>query len=116
MKPMDVRTNLAQLRTKRGIAAARLAAEVGINRKTIYAIEAGTYVPNTIVSLKLARVLDTTVEELFKFEVEPKTTDATAEVFILGETGSLPTGHLHRWPTLWMGITIPLPLSRPMGK
>ena len=89
---MDVRTNLAQLRTKRGIAAARLAAEVGINRKTIYAIEAGTYVPNTIVSLKLARVLDTTVEELFKFEAELKTIDETAEVFILGETASLPAG------------------------
>jgi molybdate-binding protein/DNA-binding XRE family transcriptional regulator len=92
MQSMDVRTNLAELRTKRGIPAARLAAEVGINRKTIYAIEAGTYVPNTVVSLKLARVLDTTVEELFKFEPELETSDETAAVFILGETASLPKG------------------------
>jgi putative transcriptional regulator len=61
---MDIRTCIAQLRTKRGVAAARLAAVVGISRKTIYAIETGTYVPNTVVSLKSARVLDTTIKEL----------------------------------------------------
>ena len=40
-------------------------------RQTIYAIEAGTYVPNTAVSLQLARVLEVGVEELFSLEGEP---------------------------------------------
>ena len=57
--------NLAELRRKRGLAAANLARMVGSSRQTIYAMEAGTYVPNTLLALKLARALDVTVEELF---------------------------------------------------
>jgi DNA-binding XRE family transcriptional regulator len=34
------------------ISAASLAAEAGISRQTIHAIEAGLYVPNTAVSLR----------------------------------------------------------------
>lgn len=67
---MGVRSNLAQWRAKRGLGAAQLADQIGISRPTIYAIEAGTYLPNTSVSLKLARVLDTTVEEIFQIEEE----------------------------------------------
>jgi putative transcriptional regulator len=62
--------NLAQLRAKRGLAAAELEAQTGISRQTIHAIEAGLYVPNTAVSLKLACILDTTVGELFQLEAE----------------------------------------------
>jgi putative molybdopterin biosynthesis protein len=47
------------------LSAAELAARIGVTRQTVYAIEAGTYVPNTAVALKLARVLNTTVESLF---------------------------------------------------
>jgi molybdate-binding protein/DNA-binding XRE family transcriptional regulator len=36
-----------------------------VSRQTIYAMEAGTYVPNTAVALRLARALDSTVEDLF---------------------------------------------------
>ena len=39
-----------------------------MSRQTIYAIEAGTYVPNTEVALNLARCLEVTVEELFSSE------------------------------------------------
>src|ERR1035437_8810397 len=92
MQTMEVRTSLAQLRTRRGLGATQLAAEVGVSRQTIYAIEAGTYVPNTVVSLKLARILDTTVEDLFMLEAEHKAVDETAEVCILGDAESLPLG------------------------
>src|SRR5690606_17278892 len=40
--------------------------EVGVQRQTIYAIEAGEYVPNTLVSLHLAKALQVSVEELFQ--------------------------------------------------
>ncbi len=56
---------LAGIRAQRGIAVADLARRVQVTRQTIYAIEAGTYVPNTQVALKLARELETTVDELF---------------------------------------------------
>lgn len=80
---MDIRNNLAQIRTKRGIRAAQLAAEAGVSRPTVYAIEAGTYVPNTAVSLKLARALDATVEELFQMEPEQPVQPVEAEAVVL---------------------------------
>jgi molybdate-binding protein/DNA-binding XRE family transcriptional regulator len=61
----EIETNLAAIRRKRGLSAIALAATAGITRQTIYAIEAGTYVPNTAVALHLARALETTVEDLF---------------------------------------------------
>jgi molybdate-binding protein/DNA-binding XRE family transcriptional regulator len=56
---------LAAFRKKRGLSASELAQAVGVSRQTVYAMEAGDYVPNTSVALKLARVLQTSVEELF---------------------------------------------------
>jgi molybdate-binding protein/DNA-binding XRE family transcriptional regulator len=61
----SIENNLAQLRSKRGLGAAELAKQVGVSRQTIYAIEAGSYVPNTVVALKLARALEAPVEDLF---------------------------------------------------
>jgi len=89
---MEVRNSLAQWRAKRGLGASQLAAEAGISRPTVYAIEAGTYLPNTSVSLKLARILGTTVEELFQLEPEGQASGETAEVFVLGDTESMPSG------------------------
>lgn len=60
-----VRSHLEEIRRGRRIAVADLAHRVGVSRQTIYAIEDGTYVPNTVVSLHLSRVLDVTVEEIF---------------------------------------------------
>jgi putative molybdopterin biosynthesis protein len=60
-----IENRVAELRRKRGIAAAELARLTGISRPTIYAIEAGKYVPNTVAALRLAHVLESTVEELF---------------------------------------------------
>jgi molybdate-binding protein/DNA-binding XRE family transcriptional regulator len=61
----EIETTLGELRRKRGFSAVHLATAVGVSRQTIYAMEAGTYVPNTAVALRLARALDTSVEELF---------------------------------------------------
>ncbi len=52
-------------RQKRGFSAADLAQRAGISRQTIYAIESGSYVPNTAVALRLARTLEVGVEDLF---------------------------------------------------
>jgi len=60
-----VSSNLYEIRNTRGIAAADIAKRVGVTRQTIYAIEAGNYVPNTEVALKLARELEVSVESLF---------------------------------------------------
>lgn len=68
---MDVRCHLAMIRQQRGISAANLARRVGVQRQTIYSIEAGVYVPNTALSLMLARELEVAVEDLFNLPPEP---------------------------------------------
>ena len=66
-----VRNRLAEIRKSRGVGAADLARRVNLSRPTIYAIEAGTYVPNTEVALNLARELEVTVEDLFSLPGGP---------------------------------------------
>lgn len=61
---------LAGMRKSRGVAAADLAAQAGVTRQAIYAIEAGTYIPNTAIALRLARALETSVEDLFALDPE----------------------------------------------
>ena len=100
MQSREVQSNLAQFRAKRAISAAQLAAEAGVSRQTIHSIEAGLYVPNTVVSLKLARILDTTVEELFRLEVPIEAVKDTADVHILGGTVALPKGQPLRLVTV----------------
>jgi molybdate-binding protein/DNA-binding XRE family transcriptional regulator len=81
-----IENRLAQIRKSRGVGAADLARRVNVSRQTIYAIEAGTYVPNTEVALHLARELEVTVDELFSLASalvrppEPVTADVLSEV------------------------------------
>ena len=63
-----VLNKLAQFRAKRGLTAIELAKKIDVSRQTIYAMEAGTYVPNTLLALKLAHVLEVKVEDLFCLE------------------------------------------------
>lgn len=65
MAKTRVDNRLGQIRKNRGIGASDLARRVNVSRQTIYAIEAGTYVPNTELALHLARELEVTVDELF---------------------------------------------------
>ena len=66
----EVENNLAQLRQQRGLSAAQLAEQAGVSRQTIYAMEAGGYVPNTVVALRIARALEVEVESLFRLRGE----------------------------------------------
>lgn len=45
-----------------------LAQKVSVSRQTINAIEAGKYVPSTVLALKIARVFEKPVEEVFTLE------------------------------------------------
>ncbi len=66
----EVASHLAAIRPKRGLSASALATAVGVTRQTIYAIEAGSYIPNTAVGLRLARSLEVSVEELFSLPTD----------------------------------------------
>lgn len=84
--------SLATLRKARGIAAADLAASAGVTRQAIYAIEAGVYIPNTTVALRLARALETTVEGLFRLESEEPAQPVLQDFIPLDENAPLLPG------------------------
>src|SRR5947208_16865131 len=71
MEKTRVHSRLAEIRKSRGVGVSDLARRVRVSRQTIYAIEAGTYVPNTEVALNLARELEVTVDELFSLQPNP---------------------------------------------
>ena len=56
-------------RKSRGYRQEDLAAALGVSRQTIIAIENDKYNPTLELAMKLARYLETTVEELFQLEV-----------------------------------------------
>lgn len=47
-----------------------VADRIGVSRQTINAIEAGKYVPSTVLALKLARLFGKPVESFFTLEDE----------------------------------------------
>ena len=56
---------IKQRRTELGLTQAELAEQVGVTRKTVNTVENGVFVPSTLLALKLARALETPVEDLF---------------------------------------------------
>ncbi len=47
---------------------AQLAELIGVSRQTIVAVESEKYVPSTVLSLKIARVFDKRVDDIFELE------------------------------------------------
>ncbi|AWH84512.1 transcriptional regulator [Flavobacterium album] len=45
-----------------------LAEKIGVSRQTINALEAGKYVPSTVLALKLSRLFGKNVNEIFDLE------------------------------------------------
>jgi molybdate-binding protein/DNA-binding XRE family transcriptional regulator len=93
---MEIQNSLAQIRRQRGISAAHLAAAVGVSRQTIYAIESGTYVPNTAVGLRLAQALGVGIEQLFRLETAVDAPACQKEVELLPQGSQVQPGQALR--------------------
>ena len=52
------------------LTQAELAKAVDVSRQTVISIEGGDYAPSVYLALRIAAVLDTTVEDLFGTETE----------------------------------------------
>lgn len=66
-----MKTHLRRYRFERQeLSQAQIAEKVSVTRQTIIAIERGDYSPSVKLALQLARVLDTTVEQLFELEAQ----------------------------------------------
>ena len=59
-------SRLREERTRQNLTQGQLAELVGVSRKTINTVENGVFVPSIMLSLRLAKALGTTVEELFQ--------------------------------------------------
>lgn len=63
-----MKNNIRELRKAKGYRQEDLAAALGVSRQTIIAIENNKYNPTLELAIKLARYLQTTVEQLFILE------------------------------------------------
>lgn len=70
MKPKyDIRNRIRLHRVKAGdMTQQELAGKVGATRQTIMSIEKGRYNPSVGLSLRIAKVLGASIEELFELE------------------------------------------------
>jgi len=55
-------------RARNNITQAKLAEMTQVSRQTINAIELGKYVPSALLALRLAKIFDVAVEEIFQLE------------------------------------------------
>ena len=108
MQKTRVQSRLAEIRKSRGVGASDLARRVRVSRQTIYAIEAGTYVPNTEVALNLARELEVTVDELFLLQdVIPKAPESLAsEVLSAGPSVKGQPVRVCQIGSRWVGVPV----------
>jgi putative transcriptional regulator len=63
-----MRTRIKELRARYNFTQDDLAKKVGVRRETILFIEKGNYNPSLKLAHEIAKVLQTTIDELFIFE------------------------------------------------
>jgi putative transcriptional regulator len=63
-----MKTRIKELRARYDMTQDDLARKVGVRRETVLFIENGKYVPSLKLAHDIAKVLQTTVDELFIFD------------------------------------------------
>lgn len=65
-----MKNNIKIERAIKGITQEELAKLIAVSRQTINAMEANKYVPSTVLAIKIARVFNKSVEDVFFLEDE----------------------------------------------
>lgn len=63
-----MKNNIRVARAVERMTQQQLADAVGVSRQTINAIEAGKFIPSTLLALKIARLFRQQVESIFELE------------------------------------------------
>ncbi len=63
-----LKTNIKEYREKTNMKQIDLAEKIGVRRETIVHLENGRYNPSLKMAMDIAKVFNTTVEELFQFK------------------------------------------------
>lgn len=75
---MSLRNTVRELREAAGHTQEALAAKLGVTRQSVISIETGKYNPSLELALQIARLFETTVEEVFLLD-DPKPANAVAD-------------------------------------
>jgi putative transcriptional regulator len=62
------RNTIRTLRTSVGLSQEQFAAKVGVTRQTVISLEKERYNPSLELAFKIARVFNTGVEDVFRYE------------------------------------------------
>ena len=73
-------TKIKKFRIAQGLSQEKLAILVGVRRETMVFLEKGKYNPSLRLAYRTAKVLNTTVDELFLFDDEEWTKDLNSEM------------------------------------
>lgn len=65
---MPLMNRLKEHRARLGVNQSELGKLAGVSRQTISLIERGDYSPSVTLALKLAKIFETSVEEIFAYE------------------------------------------------
>ncbi|MDO5293248.1 MAG: helix-turn-helix transcriptional regulator [bacterium] len=65
---MPLYNRLKEYRAKINVNQQEMGKMVGVSRQTISQIERGDYSPSVTLALKIAKVFETSVEEIFQYE------------------------------------------------
>ncbi len=63
-----MKNNIRVERAIKNITQEDLANKIGVSRQTINAMEANKYVPSTVLALKIAKLFNKSVEDIFTLE------------------------------------------------
>jgi len=78
---MTFRARMKELRARCDLTQEDLARKVGVRRETILYLEKGKYNPSVKLAYDVAKVLKTTIDDLFIFVDEEETTDLALSDF-----------------------------------
>ena len=67
---MPLKSHLKEYRARLGVNQQEMGALVDTSRQTISQIERGDYSPSVTLALKIAKVCDARVEDIFQYEEE----------------------------------------------
>ncbi|WP_082235537.1 helix-turn-helix transcriptional regulator [Halobacillus massiliensis] len=67
---MNLSNRVKEVRIQKGWTQAELAKAVEVSRQTIHALEKGDYIPSLLLGMRMAKVFDLHVEEIFTLEDE----------------------------------------------
>ena len=69
MPKAEIKNDIRRLRFEHGeMTQQELADRVGCTRQTILVLEQGRYVPSLVLAMRIAKVFDRSVEEVFRLE------------------------------------------------